>query len=266
VKYLVEREIHVIGIQRTGQHAISSWLIGYFENVCYKNNMSQARENPRYSQGIQPPWWYFKPSEREQWVEDCLPSIRQGMDAIVLGTELTFRNFGLNPNLDNMRNKMCQRCHVDRFSKRTDYLLVCRHPLNHYASVLKWRRNRRLRSPKRFARVWVEMAQEILGEREGICGNKTPVLYDKWFNSEQYRRELADKLDLNFTDRRLNIVMDIGIKNNRGSSFDGMSYKNNGQKMNVLNRWEGVKDHPSYREVAENEEVQKYARLLEFKI
>lgn len=266
MKYLTEREIHVIGVQRTGQHAITSWLIGHFENVCYKNNMSQAGEKPRRCQGIQPPWWYFKQSEGEQWVEDYLPSIKMGMDAVILGTELTFPNFGLNPKLDNMRKDMCKKCNVDQFARRTDYLLVCRHPFNHYASVLKWRRNRRLRSPKQFSRVWVEMAQEILGERSRICGNKTPVLYDEWFDSERYRRELADRLNLKFTDRRLNIVMDIGIDNRRGSSFDGMSYKRQGQKMNVLNRWGYVKDHPSYREVAEDSEVKKYARLLGFEI
>jgi len=50
--YLTDREIHVIGIQRTGQHAITSWILGHFDKVCYKNSMSQL--GMRNGHGVQP--------------------------------------------------------------------------------------------------------------------------------------------------------------------------------------------------------------------
>jgi hypothetical protein len=161
---------------------------------------------------------------------------------------------------------MCKECNVDEFSRRIDYVVVCRSPYNHYASVLKWRRNRRLRKPKNFSSVWINLAKEALGERDGLPSEKTVILYDKWFISEDYRRSIAEQLGLEFTDRRLNIVMNIGVHNNRGSSFDGMQYKTAGQKMDVLNRWKEVEEDPDFQVVYQNEKVREYASRLGFEI
>lgn len=54
---------NVLGVQRTGQHAVISWIIGHFEKVAFKNNMSYS-DNPK--RGLVPPFWYFTPSIKDE--------------------------------------------------------------------------------------------------------------------------------------------------------------------------------------------------------
>lgn len=268
MSFLTNREIHVIGIQRTGQHAISSWLIGHFENVCYKNNMAQDhdRKTTMSHQSLSPPWWYFSPSTKEEWTVDESPSIDLGMDAVILGTEITLKKIGLNPNIPRQKKEICKLANVDEFSKSQDYVLVIRHPYNHYASILNWHRKKRLQWSTNFSETWIAMAKEVLGETNHVASKKIPILYDEWFVSEDYRKELSKKLNLEFSDRRLDVMMKIGVGKKWGSSFDGMQSKESVRSMDVLNRWKQVEDHPSFKEMIENEELIHYANKVGFKI
>lgn len=273
MRYLTGREIHIMGIQRTGQHAVASWMFGHFEHVCFKNAMSQKNESPKHVHGLQPPWWYFEPSKRDDW-ETCedIP-IRQGMDAIFLGTEFTTPNIGVNPALNKERTDIAKISGAVEFSARSDCVIVMRNPYNQYASVLKWSRNKRLRCYDKFSKTWTTLAKEVLGETNYISSESLPisnekmmVSYDQWFESENYRRDIAKKLDLDFTDRRLNVVMKIGMSKQHGSSFDNMKFKSNGQKMDVLNRWKAVEDNPSFKNLLKDEELRYYSEKMGFTI
>jgi len=252
--YLTNREIHVIGIQRTGQHAITSWLIGHFESVCYKNHMSQ-KGSKKTSIGIEPPFWYFSPSERDSWEVDTSELILPNQEAIILGTELINCEIGLNPNLSKQKLDIAKRSGFEKFSKKQNHILVIRNPYNHYASVLKWRRNKILSPYSTFSSSWIDMARECLGETNLIQGPKTVVNYDLWFSSQDERKRIANELELNFTDRRLNIVMKIGVGKLWGSSFDGMHKKHEAQDMNVLERWKRVAQDERFIRLLNNESV-----------
>ena len=262
MKYLTNREIHVLGIQRTGQHAVASWLIGHFDKVCYRNSMSQIGEKAKNTKGVEPPWWYFK-SNCETWQVSNDDSIDMGVDAIILGTEITFDKVGLNPRIDEQKRQMAIKCGVNGFSEKQNYVMVIRNPFNHYASVLKWSRNRRLGDPVSFAAAWIAMAKEVLGETNNIPNPKTIVIYDKWFADIEERRKISELLDLKFNDSRLSIVMKIGVDRQYGSSFDGMN-KQNGQEMDVLNRWKCVKDNSNFKALRDNKQIIEYSEKLGF--
>jgi hypothetical protein len=256
--YLTDREIHVIGIQRTGQHAITSWILGHFDKVCYKNSMSQL--GMRNGHGVQPPFWYFQPKLKEGWEVSSEDTIRSNQDAIILGTEFKVNEVGLNPKVDKQKEEVAKKSGFDKFSAKQDYVLVLRDPYNHYASVLKWARNKKLSPPKSFATMWKKMAIECLGETDHFeCNSKTVVLYDSWFNDINYRVRTEEILGLKRDDSRLNTVMKIGIGKSWGSSFDGMKVKNKAQKMDVLNRWESVKDDPRFIKLCQDQELVKWA-------
>jgi hypothetical protein len=254
MKYLTDREIHVIGIQRTGQHAITSWLLGHFESVYYKNSMSQL--GMRNGHGIQAPFWHFKPKERDDWI--VTDEIGTDNDAIILGTEFKVYNVGLNPKIDKHKTKICESTGCDEFSKKQDYVLVLRNPYNHYASVLKWAKNKQLSPPKSFATMWKKMIMECAGETNHF-ENKTTIIYDDWFTKRDYRVVVEEWLNLSRDDSRLNTVMKIGVGRSWGSSFDGMKVKNKAQKMDVLNRWTTVKDDPRFIELCKDRDLVEYA-------
>jgi hypothetical protein len=253
--YLTDREIHIVGVQRTGQHAITSWLIGHFGDVLYKNCMSQLGRTRGRMKGIELPFWYFKDGE-EGYTEtnEFIPT----KDAIILGTEFTVYKVGLNPNLEKEKKALCKSHKVDQFSKRRDNILVIRNPYNQYASVLNWGKNKMLSPTKSFSRMWVLMAKECAGETENIQ-DRTTLIYDDWFEHSDYRRRIEEQLDLKRDDSRLNTVMKVGHGRSWGSSFDGMKTKKEAQKMDVLNRWKTVKDDQRFIDLCKNEELVEWA-------
>ena len=257
MKYLTDREIHVVGVQRTGQHAITSWLIGHFGDVLYKNCMSQPGRKRGRMKGIEPPYWYFKDGE-EGYTEtsEFIPT----KDAIILGTEFTVYNVGLNPNIEKEKKALCEKFGADEFSKSRVNVLVLRNPYNQYASVLNWGKNRLLSPVKSFSRMWTLMAKECLKETNNICDKKV-LVYDSWFNSPVYRRAIEKRLGIEYdNDSRLNTVMKVGHGRSWGSSFDGMKSKKEAQKMDVLNRWKTVKDDKRFIEFCKDEEVRRLAK------
>jgi len=251
---ITNREIHVVGIQRTGQHAITSWLIGHFDSVIYKNCMSQKGDR-KGKVGIEPPFWEYSKSEE---ISRDLTNLRLDNSAIILGTEFTIYDVGLNSKILKQKEQYCKELNVEQFSEREDYVLVLRNPFNQYASILNWGRNKLLSSPENFSKMWVKMALECSGETENFK-NRTTLIYDDWFEHEDYRRRIEDQLDLPHDDSRLNAVMKIGHGRSWGSSFDGMKSKENAQKMDVLNRWKAVKDDPRFIELCKGRELVQWA-------
>lgn len=230
--YLINREIHVYGIQRTGQHAIISWLIGHFDQVGFKNCMSSEVEKNKI--GLEPPYWLFKRGEIEWDVCDSFPEV----DNFILGTEFSKGKFQLNKDIEIQKKELAG----DKdFSRIRHDLMVIRNPYNHYASVLNWRYNKRLKDPYVFKSYWKTYCKDFL-EGGSLPKEKKLVVFDNWFQLESYRKMLSFKLGLDHTDERLHEVMNIGYKKIFGSGFDNMKFKSNAQKMDVLNRSSQVKE------------------------
>lgn len=253
MSYLVDREIHVIGIQRTGQHAITSWLIGHFDSVLYKNCMSQLGQQKNLD-GIEPPFWSFSNKVEKRDIDSFEP----GYSTLILGTEFTIFDMGLNPNIPKQKEELCNKFGVNDFSRRKDHILVIRNPYNQYSSILNWGKNRLLSPPKNFSRMWINMVKECVGD-SNVFENKVVLIYDYWFKHSEYRRHIENSLGLSENDDRLNTVMKIGYGKSWGSSFDGMKSKKKAQKMSVLSRWESSKDDKRFVELCKDKELVNWA-------
>lgn len=70
--------------------------------------------------------------------------------------------------------------------------------------------------------------------KSGVVG----ICFDKWFIDREYRRLLARKLGLTFTDEGINEIIGFG-----DSSFDGREYAEDAQEMNVLDRHTMISQH-----------------------
>lgn len=68
------------------------------------------------------------------------------------------------------------------------------------------------------------------------------VVFEKWFTSENYRRDISAWLGLEFTDAGLNKVNNI-----YDSSFDGTRYDGKAQEMPVLTRYKSIIDNPYFQ-------------------
>ena len=234
-EYLTENEFHVLGVQRTGQHAIIGWLIGHFDKVCFRNGLS-AFCNERHP-GICPPYWYFNLNERNfQWRESQGKRIKGYQDAIILGTEFVNPMLTMHRRFEEDKARLAKDAGFDNFSKNNTNIIVIRSPWNHLASVLSWKNKWYLKKKERFIDCWLMMARECLGITNNIHSPKLFIIFDKWFSDKNYRMELAKKLKIKFSDRGLNIVMPVG-RARRGSSFNTMEYNGDAQKMKVLDRW-----------------------------
>jgi len=78
------------------------------------------------------------------------------------------------------------------------------------------------------------------------------ILFNRWFSSEEYRRELAERLNLTFTDTAINQGSPFG----GGSSFDKMEYLKTASLMKVNERHKQMESHPVYdRIIKENKEA-----------
>jgi hypothetical protein len=84
---------------------------------------------------------------------------------------------------------------------------------------------------QRVVQLWKNHAREFLGMTEHL-ENKVCILFDAWFADVNYRKSLSRQLGLEFSDRGFSRVSDVC----RGSSFDGIAFDGNNQKMDVLNR------------------------------
>jgi len=86
-------------------------------------------------------------------------------------------------------------------------------------------------------KLWKRHAQEFAGVTNHL-ENKVCISFDAWFSNQNYRKQISQKLNLEFTDAGFSKISNKG----GGSSFDKTSFDGNNQMMNVLNRKANLKE------------------------
>lgn len=149
--------------------------------------------------------------------------------------------------------------------RRTD-LLVLRDPFNLFASRIRWSRTIRQRYPEHplrnslstTRRIWKQHAREALRERQHLSRDRVLVRFNRWATDRAYRRDLAHRLGLDFTDAGIEHVPGVA----GGSSFDGRGYDGRARDMPVLERWRLLADDPEYVDCFDQETVELSERLF----
>jgi len=279
MKFLTDYEIHIFGMNRCGQHAILSWMLGMFEDVLFKNNMGAAEF--KVDPVSMRPWPFYhyenygEKTSRKKW-EVFAPGFEP--NAIILGTENAYIDkFATNYNSIFNRKKIPEilrksnenGLEVDAFSKHRIFISVIRSPHNHAASCLKWRGlNHFINKSENFIPLWKSYAKEHLGITDYLPEIAITLDYDKWFLDDNYRRELFDQmnLDVEYSEKNLNKVLGFG----KGSSFNRQASNGKANRMKVLNRWEYWMKEVSrdnlkfqrYLEMLNDDELQDFSKQI----
>lgn len=209
--YSFSRYFWLTGLRRSGNHALQTWLLGPFGDRALKLNYTVKIEGRRLAQ------------LRAKYVGPDMTLI-QGAERL---NELKFE---MPPMV---------------MSKRIRQIIILRNPLNNIASQARlWGTDYLIGgNAQTFLRRWLMYAREFVGDTN-VLPNKVTANFDRWFAEEQYRRDLAKRLDIPFSDATLNQVDPDWGK----SSFDYYDYDGRAQELKVLDRWREFVGTPQMEE------------------
>ncbi len=232
---------------RSGHHAVIQWIQGHFAEPLLILNDVAPGTNPLVASRDNPATYADRCGNIQRRNGVIYNYEDRDLNLIFSADFLKLKSFYLGPSEHNYN------------------LVIVRDPRNCFASRLEWLD--KLESPtiphlrhaegrQILAARWKQYAKEYLGLTQ-IVPNKIPVSYDKWFSSQDYRRQLSAKLGLKFNDRLKDTLATQGK-----SSFDELKYLQNAGAMQVLDRWQKYKDHPIYRELMTDKEITELGALI----
>lgn len=246
-----DSEIRLIGLKRTGNHGITNWIMKqYYEaKIAYLNDVK-----PQYS----PYRLYYNhfPDNRFNKEAFCQFSKK----------DLLFYSYEDQP-LSQIVDAQFEKKHdlyLGKSSKRYD-VLILRDPFNLFASRLKMMDGLsgfHYLIQKISIDLWISYAQEFLEETDYLNQKKVFINYNKWFCDQEYRKNLSQQLDLQFSDMGLEKVKGQG----GGSSFDKLNFTGKATQMKVFERWHNVKDDPRFINIFKNEQLWDYSEKIFGKI
>lgn len=242
-----ENEVRVVGMSRSGNHAILQWLMAQAEGRVAFLNCVEPKHNPfetarPLSDGRRAVASYegFELAReaggelsRKQW--------------LIYNYEDTFLGKVVSPDFESNR-----RSWLGDSARRLD-LLIIRDPFNLFASRRKagfYRGSDRappgMVSERVGLRIWKQHAREALGERRHLgVDDRIIVRYNEWAASRDYRRRLAERIGVRFDDRMARAVPATA----GGSSFEGTDAHGAAQRMAVTERWRHYQGDGSFRRI-----------------
>jgi len=224
--FVNEAEIRVVGMSRSGNHAIINWILAQAPGRTCFLNCAEPGWSPFVTARPRTP---ELPGWRARYKGFDIEAERAGRfsrkDLLVHSYEDTF----LGP-FKKSTNEARHDEWVGSSRRRID-LLILRDPRNLFASRLAsgygWLEDEIV------ARVWSQHAREFLGLRRNLRQDRLTVSYNDWVTSPGYRHRVAGALGVEFDDRAARKVPAAA----GGSSFDGTAYDGRAEEMPVLHRW-----------------------------
>lgn len=261
-----QKEIRVIGLRRSGNHAIINWIEKQQPGMVVHLNNIRVNENPYLclyeSLCHDSPYyqWSAKQVLRQPLYQGRAELLKKESLGDFIKKDCLICSYeDYSPK--KVFNSYFFKTHDIHFGKSDQVydVLILRDPFNLLASRLK---NNMLevkswKGWKSLMDMWILYAKEYLGQTKYLKANKICVNYNQWFSDINYRKHLADKLNLEFTDTGFNDVSVFG----GGSSFERRKFHGKAENMDILNRWKQFVDDSSYRTLF-SEEVFEYSERI----
>ncbi|MGK7957559.1 MAG: hypothetical protein AB4063_20225 [Crocosphaera sp.] len=270
---VIGKSIRVIGMRRSGNHAIINWLLGQVpKDTIFLNDLRPGLR--QFRQGINTS--FFKKLRKvleQNSFKDIVIHSYEDIELASLSNLyynlmrlIYFGKTGKNIDILILRdpyNTMASRIKATQIE--SDYTLS---PLERWSSCEeKYNSNYRNYYYKDFMMVenpnltpidlWLQYAREFIGETNYLK-TKVCLNFNRWFSDSLYRQELANQLQITFTDSNLNKVTSYG----KGSSFDGSVYDGNAQTMNLLERWKYYSQNQKYLSMVKSQELEFYSQEI----
>jgi hypothetical protein len=219
------KEIRVTGLQRSGNHAIINWI------------RRQAGNDTLFFNDVDPERPFeierMPKAEREQAPRESYDCVLYSYEDRVL--ELINRK-SFYPQTNAFGVEVDQRFDV----------VIYRNPFNSFASRLKHNvvssAMATYISGLNLPELWLTYAYEATGRSSHMTQARVVVNYDRWCTSKEYRRQVAERLELTFTDEGFNEITAFGD----GSSFDKTAYDSQASRMETDQRWKAFAEDPAY--------------------
>jgi len=226
---MFDEELLLFGLKRSGNAAITNFLQHLGEkNIYAYDHMAQLRIRKTF----------------RVWQKINVGRYRDYLHTI---EQMDLRDVAENLNIyEKEKKKFSLEIGSNDFSNIQKNLLVLRSPHNYLASLFASGLRHRDKHIENFQYFWKQYADETLSKTNYLGDSKLIILFDKWFQSEDYRKRIAFLLGAEYTDRTSKGIEGV-IR--VGSSFDGRDYHGKAQKMKVLDRWKNFKDNDLYREI-----------------
>lgn len=235
-------EMRTCGIRRSGNYAIIYWLMAHFPKGVYNSFNLVPGQNPVIDGEM-----IFTIDNHSQMI-----SFDRNAEKDIF---FSYESIDLTKVQGNLGSLIPDKVQAIGKSEKEFDLLILRDPFNLMASICQYRFRCKHLAKDIYCgikinglRLWKMYAEEAL-DRTNYFNEKIVVLFNKWFTSKTYRRELCSKLGLRFTDK------DIDFVSGKGSSFDRTSYQGKGHEMKVLERWKHFADVPQFKACFEDKEI-----------
>lgn len=240
-------EFRVVGMSRSGNHAIIQWLIAQVQaneepqRICWLNCV----------EGKYNPYWTARPFDDG----DVLWANYQVDLEAEKQRQWSRKDYLIYNHEDAYLRNACSNeheAHHDEWLGATAHrrdILILRDPFNLFAS--------RLRSLEHSvsnaiaAKMWKQHAKQFLGRLRLLRHDPVLINYNRWCGQRRYRQQIADQLGLPFTDQGKQRVTKV----HGGSSFDGMKYDGQAEQMRVHDRWRHYIDQQAYRDLFDKDMI-----------
>lgn len=247
-----QQEIRIIGLRRTGNHALITWIQEQATGTTQHLNNLIPLENP---------YRYKYEHLRDYYPEHGWQAERYRQEAIGNFVKKDWFLYSYEDHdLTQITSDSFERKHdlyVGHSQTRHD-LLILRDPFNLFASRLKNDYLDVAAPGKSMVELWLDYAKEFVGETNYLTHNKLCVNYNQWANDVAYRQQVAEQLGLQFTDAGINKVGSWG----GGSSFEGQEFCDRAHKMDVTNRWKHFLDDERYRQLFQHPKLWNYSEQI----
>lgn len=248
--------LRVLGVQRSGNHAVISWILHNApEPVLFLNHVRpRLHPNPLVGFGRAS---YRSGSAVEEYGPQS-PTRWEDVRRVLAGTPTlgtvihSYEDYPLDE--DSVRRLDASDRWLGTARSSRD-VIVCRDPFNLCASRLchDWIEL----SPGTLG-LWKQHAREVLGRTALLTRPASHVRYNRWCHDEGYRRDLAGALGLTGDRRGRDVVMDTG----GGSTFGGRSASASELRSGAGERWRACVGDRFYRRLVSDPEVRSLAREI----
>lgn len=230
------QNVMIFAMARSGHHAVMNWVFNQIvdRKIMHYNNCNRALDwelkilKPRAG----------KIHSYNNEKSDCLNVFH-------------IENFDLNNFQKYRMNQFPQ------LNEETLYIIINRDPYNWIASSIAKSGEFRDDILERIE-LWKKLMYQSTGEDDFLTSaHFLDINYNEWFTSKKYRKYLADRLDVPFTDAGKQAVP----SNCGGSSFDKKRFNGKAEKMDVLNRWRNVIHQEFYKELIKDKELARLGEL-----
>ena len=246
-----QKEIRIVGLMRSGNHAITNWIRQQQPGKTQYLNNIPCGKNP-YQHFYEKHLEYNKHPKTIRKLKQKARGKLPKCDCLFYSYEDYSLQQVSNPEFEGNHDR-----YFGRTLERYD-VLIMRDPFNLMASRFK-SGFIQVQAPDRTAiELWLEYAREYLAETQYLNQRRICVNYNQWTRDRNYREQLAQQLDLEFSDAGFNQVKSQG----GGSSFEGQTLDGQASKMDVLNRWKVYEEDPSYRQIFSDPNIFEYSEKI----